>query len=124
MELVLTTHAGRPAVEIEDHRGEAWKYTYRVRAGRRAWVVTLGCIDPATGEPAVDRRGRERSYVVTFTVLGRWCQCMDYQCRRRAAGEDCKHLRHARALYRHWLELTGREDYVRAGEGTGGAVPA
>jgi hypothetical protein len=100
MSVTLATHRDRPAVEIVDHKGECWLYLYAVTVTPAAWSVRLTAVDPETGEPACDRLGRERSYVVTFSGLGEWCQCPDFTCRRLAAHGRCKHLDAAAELRR------------------------
>lgn len=99
--VVLSVLDGKPVMEISDHKGKPVLYRYTIRALRTAWVVRLVALDEA-GEPARDRAGRKRAYLVTFSALGEWCQCPDYTTRRLQAGERCKHLRAAAALKEHW----------------------
>lgn len=107
MSITLTTHRGRPALSIADHKGREWHYLYAVSATPAVWSVRLTAIDPETGEPACDRQGRERSYAVTFSGLGECCQCPDFTYRKRPAKEPCKHLQVARELRSVLAAITG-----------------
>jgi hypothetical protein len=109
MSVSLTAVGGKPAVEIIDARGKAWRYWYRVMPGRRTWVLVLTALDPQTDEPARDRRtGRLRTYAVMLVHPDAWsCSCPDWRMRRRKGGEDCKHCAAARELKPVWEAMTG-----------------
>ncbi len=98
MAIALTTYQGKPAVEIQDHKGKCWAYLYLVTVTPAAWSVRLTAVDPETGETSCDRLGRERSYTATFSGLGEFCQCPDFTCRKLATGGRCKHLETAAKL--------------------------
>ncbi len=70
---------------IEDHKGDGHEY------------------EVAAISPSLDGRRRlrysrpdaDRFYVVTLGVHGPTCTCPDYLCRKKPAGDICKHARHA-----------------------------
>jgi hypothetical protein len=94
----LTTAGGRPALEIADHKGECWRYLWEVTRGRHGFVVKLVCLDPKTGEPAVDRAGLVRTYAVTLGDGWASCHCPDSRFRARKLQRPCKHESAAREL--------------------------
>jgi hypothetical protein len=87
----LTTHQGRPCLEIADHKGEVFAYEWSVARGRHGLVVKLACLDPETGEPAVDRAGLVRTYAVTLGDGWTSCHCPDAKYRARKEQRLCKH---------------------------------
>lgn len=95
---VLTVCHGTPCVEIPDHKSEVWPYGWAITRGRSGLVVIFTCLDPKTGEPALDRSGRQRTYAVTLGDGWTSCPCPDSRYRARREGRLCKHGTCAREL--------------------------
>lgn len=75
---------GRPATEIEDHKGRAWIYTLEALpalAGERRYCVVRQPADP----------DGEHVYEVVVDA-GRWsCDCKAWKYRKRWGRDACKH---------------------------------
>lgn len=84
MSISFTVRGGKPCVELSDHKGECWAYRYEVVTyTERVLAVRLTKLEDAD----------EKAYMVQVGKGWQSCDCMDYQCRRRKAGDICKHLR-------------------------------
>lgn len=101
MTIVLTTHRDRPAVQIEDHKGEIFSYTFALVSVPHGWAVRLAKIDPESGEV-------ETEYTVSNARDGWWiCTCPDYKYRPQVRERGCKHVRAARELKQLHSAMTG-----------------
>lgn len=98
MSISLATHNARACLEIADHKGECWLYEWSVTRGQHGLVVRLVCLDPETGEPAVDRAGLVRTYAVTLGDGWTSCHCPDSRFRAKKEARECKHVLASREL--------------------------
>ena len=83
MSVTLTVYEGKPALELTDHKGECWKYTFEVtNNSERLFSLKLRKCD---GD-------EEPEYLVQIGQQWCSCDCPDYRMRKRKAGLHCKHL--------------------------------